>query len=488
MRNAAETDAKGDAGAKAFALIGHPLGHSLSREIHDAILAAAGIDGVYEMIDVAPADLPARMPELLALDGFNATIPHKKAILPFLSGLSDAARRCGAANTVFEGRGYNTDVAGFRAAGLPLEGARVLLLGTGGVAAMMAAESLAAGAASLAVASRDAAKGEAFRAELLARVPDARGAVSVAASPEAKAAALAEATILLNGTPVGMWPKAGGIPVDPAALHPGLSVFDPVYCPTPSRLVLNARKAGARAFGGLPMLVRQAVAAQRIWNPGLALDEDALEARLLPALAAELWRKNATKIVLTGFMGAGKSTVGRALAARLGLPFADLDDEIAAAAGAPIPSIFSARGEEGFRALETDAARRVLARPGSEVVASGGGFPTFEANRALVRESNALVLLVDAPFETLWARLAGGDGRPLAREREETAALYERRAPIYRAFCDFAVPTSNDAPPESVAAALAAALAPDAPGDRASAPSSPRTVRAASNPTKGTRT
>ena len=446
-----------------FALIGHPLGHSLSGEIHAAILEAAGIDGTYELLDVAPEDLPARMPALLRdYDGFNATIPHKKAILPFLSGLSDAARRCGAANTVCRGRGDNTDVAGFLAAGLPLEGSRALLLGTGGVAAMMAAETLAAGAASLVVASRDAAKGAAFRAELLARVPDARGAVSVAASPEEAAAALADATVLLNGTPVGMWPKAGGIPVDPAALHPGLAVFDPVYCPTPSRLVLNARKAGARAVGGLAMLVRQAIAAQRIWNPGLALDEDALLARLLPSLAADLWRKNATKVLLTGFMGAGKSTAGRALAARLGLPFADLDREIASAAGAPIPEIFAARGEEGFRALETDVARRVLTRPGSEVVASGGGFPTLERNRALVRGTNTLVLHLDAPFETLWARIAGGGDRPLARRRDETAALYGRRAPVYRAFCDFAVPTSNDAPPEAAAAALAAALAPDA--------------------------
>ena len=446
-----------------FALIGHPLGHSLSGEIHAAILEAAGIDGTYELLDVAPEDLPARMPALLRdYDGFNATIPHKKAILPFLSGLSDAARRCGAANTVCRGRGDNTDVAGFLAAGLPLEGSRALLLGTGGVAAMMAAETLAAGAASLVVASRDAAKGAAFRAELLARVPDARGAVSVAASPEAAAAALADATVLLNGTPVGMWPKAGGIPVDPAALHPGLAVFDPVYCPTPSRLVLNARKAGARAVGGLAMLVRQAVAAQRIWNPGLALDEDALLARLLPSLAADLWRKNATKVLLTGFMGAGKSTAGRALAARLGLPFADLDREIASAAGAPIPEIFAARGEEGFRALETDVARRVLTRPGSEVVASGGGFPTLKRNRALVRGTNTLVLHLDAPFETLWARIAGGGDRPLARSRDETAALYGRRAPVYRAFCDLSVPTSNDAPPEAAAAALAAALAPDA--------------------------
>lgn len=448
---------------KRFALIGHPLGHSLSPEIHAAIMAATGLDGSYELLDVAPADVASRMPALLRdYDGFNATIPHKKAVIPHLSGMSEAARRCGAVNTVFEGRGYNTDAAGFRAAGMPLAGGRVLLLGTGGVAAMMAAESLAAGAGSLTIASRDAAKAEAFRAELLARCPAPPASVRVAATPEEKSGALASATVLLNGTSVGMWPRAGGIPVDPAALHAGLSVFDPVYCPTPSRLVLNARKAGARAAGGLSMLVRQAVAAQRIWNPGLAPDEEAIVARLLPELAADLWRKNATKVLLTGFMGAGKSTVGRMLAARLGVGFADLDAEIVAETGRPIPALFASVGEEGFRAVESRVAGRVLSRPGSEVVASGGGFPTLAANRALVREANALVVHLDAPFGTLWARLAGGDGRPLAKRREETAALYDRRAPLYRAFCDFAVTTANDAPPEAVAAAVASALSPTA--------------------------
>ena len=107
--------------SRKFALIGHPLGHSLSPEIHAAIMAAAGIDGTYELLDIPPEAVPARMPSLLRdYDGFNATIPHKKAILPFLSGLSDAAHRCGAANTVCAGRGYTTDVAGFLAAGLPL--------------------------------------------------------------------------------------------------------------------------------------------------------------------------------------------------------------------------------------------------------------------------------------------------------------------------------------------------------------------------------
>ena len=448
---------------KKFALIGHPLGHSLSPEIHAAIMRAAGIDGSYELLDVAPEDVAARMPSLLRdYDGFNATIPHKKAILPHLSGLSDAARRCGAANTVFRGRGHNTDVEGFLAARMPLEGGRVLLLGTGGVAAMMAAESLAAGAVSLTIAPRDAAKGAALRADLLARFPAARCAVEVAATPEAKAEALASATVLLNGTSVGMWPHAGGIPIDPAGFPDGLSVFDPVYCPTPSRLVLNARKRGCRAVGGLAMLVRQAVAAQRIWNPGIAIDADALVAGLLPELAADLWRKNATKILLTGFMGAGKSTVGRLLAARLGIGFAALDAEIVSEAGTPIPDLFASVGETGFRTLEANLARRILTRPGSEVVASGGGFPAFDANRAMVRETNTLVIHLDAPFETLWIRIRGGTGRPLAKRREETAALYARRAPVYEAFCDAVVPTANDAPPESVAASVAAALSPTA--------------------------
>ena len=446
---------------KRFALIGHPLGHSLSPEIHAAIMAEAGIEGSYELLDVAPEDLPARMPALLRdYDGFNATIPHKKAVMPFLAGLSDEARRCGAVNTVFEGRGHNTDAVGFRAAGMPLAGGRVLLLGTGGVAAMMASEALAAGAASLTIAPLTEELGVAFRADLLARFPATRCAVEVAASPEAKAEALACATVLLNGTPVGMWPKAGGLPVDPAGFPEGLAVFDPVYCPTPSRLVLNARKKGCRAVGGLAMLVRQAVAAQQIWNPGLALDADALTAALLPRLAADLWRKNATKILLTGFMGAGKSTLGRLLAAALGVGFADLDEEIVAEAKTPIPDIFASVGETGFRAMEAHAAKRVLTRPGSEVVASGGGFPTFGANRAMVRETNTLVLHLEAPFADLWARLEGGSDRPLATSREETAARYESRAPIYRAFCDAAVALDPAAPPAANAEKLAAALRP----------------------------
>lgn len=445
---------------KHFALIGHPLGHSLSPEIHAAIMAAAGIDGDYTLLDIPPADLPSRLSSLLAdLDGFNVTIPHKKTVIPFLATLSPSARRCGAVNTVARpAAGHNTDTAGFLAAGLPLRGARVLLLGTGGVAAMMAAETLAAGADTLAVSTRAPARGETFLADLRARFPGTSCRLSTVTGEDATAEALAASTILLNGTPVGMWPRAGGIPVPPESLHSSLAVFDPVYSPTPTRLVLNARKHGARAVSGLPMLVHQALAAQKIWNPGIALDADVLASGLIPRLAATLWKKNPANLLLTGFMGAGKTTVGRELAKRLRLPFIDLDAEIVRAAGRPIPAIFADSGEAAFRTIERDTARRILEGPSSCVIASGGGFPLAAENRALVRSTNTLVLNIDAPFGTLWRRIAGHPGRPLARTVDATAALHATRAPVYASFCDFSVTTSNNAPPSATTSRIASAF------------------------------
>ncbi len=443
-------------------LVGHPLGHSLSPEIHDAIMRESGIDGSYELNDIAPGDLPGAMSRFLdGYDGFNVTIPHKKAVMPFLRGLSAAARRCESVNTVHDGIGYNTDTVGFASAGLPLRGGRVMLLGTGGVAAMMAAESLAAGCAALAVSSRSERAARDFCGALSARFPGAGSRLRVVADSAARDAEVAASDVLLNGTPLGMWPHAGTIPVSPSALHSGLAVFDPVYCPTPTRLVLAARSAGARAVGGLSMLVRQAVAAQCIWNPGLAIDADAVTSHLLPDLAATLWRKNPTKILLVGFMGCGKSTVGRAIAAAMDLPFVDLDSEIERFAGRPIPEIFRTEGEGGFREIERRVGFSVLNdSKTSAVVASGGGFPMSRANREAARDAGALVVWLDVPFAEIWNRIGGASGRPLAASRESSAVLYARRLPTYRAFCDAAIAVRGGDAPQAVAAKVVALLAP----------------------------
>jgi shikimate dehydrogenase len=143
---------------KHFGLIGHPLGHSLSPQIHSVIMQEIGLDGEYTLYDIAPEDMPKEIPELLKkLDGFNCTIPHKNAIVPFLDCVSDSAKFCTCVNTVYKGVGYNTDILGFGSYGIAFAGKRVLVLGSGGTCRMMFAAALAGGAIEVVVAARNGA-------------------------------------------------------------------------------------------------------------------------------------------------------------------------------------------------------------------------------------------------------------------------------------------------------------------------------------------
>ena len=223
-----------------YALIGHPLGHSLSPQIHRALLAAAHLEGDYRLLDIAPEDLANRLPELQTLRGFNVTIPHKQAVLSAMAELDEKAALFGAVNTVAVrgGRfyGYNTDCYGFlrslSAAGIPLAG-RVLVLGTGGVARMFAFEAVLAGAA-VTVTDFNSVTGD--------------------------------WDLIVNGTPVGMFPKVDACPLEPGVLAHTAAVFDAIYNPMETRLLCLARQNGAKVVNGLPMLVWQAAVAQEIWN------------------------------------------------------------------------------------------------------------------------------------------------------------------------------------------------------------------------------
>lgn len=439
---------------KRFGLVGHPLGHSLSPVIHRRILEIAGIEGAYALHDVDPADIPRALPALLAShDGLNCTIPHKRAVIPFLRELDASAVACGAVNTIHQGRGYNTDTGGFLACGVALRGRDVLVLGAGGTARMMTAACVAQGAKSIVLRARTAVSAEAIVSDLVARVPAAAGCVRVDDGSTA-----GPYGAVLNATPLGMWPHAGGLPCEPGDLAPGADVFDAIYNPTPTRLVLHARRRGARACGGLAMLLRQAIAAQRIWNPGVAFDADAISRAVLPELVGELLRAFPIKILLVGFMGCGKSAVGRLLAERLGIAFVDLDAEIVRVAGRPIADLFAERGEAGFRELERDVAESALRHGPSAVVAAGGGMPVAEANRQMVRETNTLVVHIDIAFEEAWRRIAHDGARPLAHDAEAARGLFEAREPIYRDFCDTCAETGAHTTPEDVAAAIARAL------------------------------
>ena len=434
---------------KRFGLIGHPLSHSLSPLIHERILEIAGIKGSYTLFDTPPKDLAKTLPVLLRdLNGFNCTIPHKTSLLPHLKSLDSSARLCGAVNTVYKGCGYNTDTAGFLSSGIRLAGKDVLLLGTGGTAHMMASACMEAGARSLEIRARNTVQAAELSAHLAAAFPD--HATRVTLNPQE-----GEATpfqVVLNATPVGMWPHASGIPCGTELLRPGVSVFDPIYNPTPTRLVLNARKHGASACGGLRMLLRQAVTAQRICNPDVSFDETAIERAVLPELFRELLRSHPVKILITGFMGSGKSTVAGLLAKRLGIGFIDLDNEITAFAGCPIADIFRVSGESYFRLLETAMAESRLSHGGSAVVAAGGGLPVSAENRKMIRTTNTLVLNIGISFDEAWRRIEADPTRPLASDRLRAEALYQSRADVYEDFCDCSFNTQNK--PEDVAAKI----------------------------------
>lgn len=273
---------------RTFAILGHPLGHTMSPPIHKRLFALSGHEARYEVRDIPPQELPERRAELLALDGFNVTIPHKVELLDWMDALDETARRYGALNVVARENGghvgYNTDCYGFlktvQTLGAPLgAGSTVCVLGAGGVGRMFAIESAQSGARLvLAVRESGVAGAERVRQDILALCPGADVSIT-------DISALGEGfscTLLINATPVGMYPHCGASPVSAAALPSCAFVFDCVYNPTETLLMRQARAAGCRVAGGMAMLVWQAVRAHELW------DKTVYDAQDIAALIREM--------------------------------------------------------------------------------------------------------------------------------------------------------------------------------------------------------
>lgn len=436
-----------------YGLIGYPLGHSLSPFIHEALMKAAKITGRYDLIEIPPDRLAQRFPKLLSeLAGFNCTIPYKERIIPWLAGLDEGAATLGAVNTVWQQRGFNTDKEGFLADGPALAGRPVLILGAGGVSRTLALASAEAGASRLAIHARRAEQAEKLAETVRHRYP---------ACPVAVLSDIGQLPgphwILLNGTPAGMWPQVAGMPVQEAVLDQVAEVYDTIYNPLATRLVLAARNRGIPARNGLGMLFRQAVAAQQIWHSTVRFAEADLQ-DIQKQLAAAVLRQFPLMLVLTGFMGSGKSTVGPLLAQALGLPFVDLDQQIEQDTGRTISEIFSQDGEAVFRQLESNQLRLNLGRQQSQIIATGGGALMHEVNRQMIREHTALVFFLDCPLPQICRRIGAGEGRPVwqAGQNEAREKLFAKRRPVYQAVADRILQAEEK--PEQIVAAIVADL------------------------------
>jgi shikimate dehydrogenase len=278
-------------------VIGHPIGHSLSPAMHNAALAACGIDAEYRAADVEPSGLSAWVAELRQADalGFNVTVPHKEAILPHLDEVTGDAALVGAVNTVVKASqgsprltGANTDTIGFRRslaeeAGETLQGQRVLLLGAGGAARAITLVALQDGAAELVVANRHVERAQRLLDDLTpASTQTKRRAVGLEA-PELPEL-IAGATVVVNATSVGL--RSTEMPIDPGPMARGSLAVDIVYNPPETAFLQAAAKAGARTLPGLGMLVYQAAAAFTLWTgvePPVGMMRAAAERALLAA-------------------------------------------------------------------------------------------------------------------------------------------------------------------------------------------------------------
>ena len=398
-----------------YGLIGEHLTHSYSCEIHAQIA-----DYEYELHELRPDELGEFMTKR-EFNAINVTIPYKQAVIPYLDEISETAKRIGAVNTVVNKNGllygYNTDHLGFAhlcdAHGVDFAGRTVLILGTGGTHNTTSAVARDKGAARVLTVSRtpDAAKGQLSYEEAVA----------------------SGAQIVINTTPAGMYPNVGVCSLDVAKM-PGLeAVLDVVYNPDKTELILRAEEAGVPvAVGGLEMLVAQAVYAAEYFL-GRKFDDAAGEiGRITAAL-----RRDMLNVALIGMPSSGKSTVGRALAERLGKKFIDLDEEIVKADGRSIPDIFAAEGEDGFRTKETAETQR-FGKEGRQLISCGGGIVKKPENlRAL--HQNGVILFIDRPVDAL----AVGGGRPLSSSMDALRQMEAQRRPLYLAAADAVIPNNG---------------------------------------------
>lgn len=407
-----------------FGLLGERLGHSFSPRIHAAL---GGYD--YALYEVSPAGLGGFL-QTTELSGMNVTIPYKKAVLPYCASLSEAARSIGSVNTLVrrpEGwYGDNTDAFGFayllRRCGCRPEGKVCTVLGSGGAALTVRSVLRSLGAARVDLLSRSGRNDYLYAADY------------------------ADAEIVVNATPVGMFPDCGAAALGASAFPKCAYAIDLIYNPLRTEFLLefmqmNSAKRTITCENGLSMLVAQAARSAELFT-GEAISEARIEETLCKLSG------DAESVILIGMPGCGKTTVGALLARRLCKPFVDLDAEIAAQTGKTPETWLRTVGEAAFRAAETAVLRRITLR-GGVVLACGGGVVTRPENENLLRR-NGRVVWLQRKLCKLETR-----GRPLS-ENGALSSLFAQREPLYARFSDLAV--SNDGAPEETVKTIMEAL------------------------------
>lgn len=392
---------------KLFGLLGRSLGHSWSVPIHNALGCSS-----YRLIELEPEELEGFFFRE-DIGGINVTIPYKREVMRYCGFISPEAERIGSVNTIIRDEngtlcGYNTDLFGLsfmaKTAGVDFAGAKTVIFGSGGAALTARYAALSAGASEVVLISRS---GENNYENLSLHF---------------------DAHILINATPLGMYPDVGKAPCDPALFPNCRGVLDLVYNPLRTAFILRAQELGLPSAGGLSMLVSQAVKSGELFYKKHFFSP--VTSSILNGI-----RQKMENIVLIGMPGCGKSVVGKSLSSLTGRELIDIDACIEKRVGISIPEIFRISGEDEFRRLEREEIERAGLKNGVIIVTGGGAFKDGR-NYAPLRQNGRIY----------WLRrdisLLSRNGRPLS-ENADLEAMYLERLPMYERFCDCTIENSG---------------------------------------------
>ena len=396
-----------------YGLIGEHLGHSFSKEIHESIS-----DYIYDIHEVAKEDLDTFMKNKDFL-GINVTIPYKEKVIPYLDYIDDSAKLIGAVNTIVnkDGKlfGYNTDFLGLRdlivKSKIDVRNKKVVILGNGGTSKTAKAVLQSLNASNILITALEPINDEISYEELNSKHLDC--------------------DVILNATPVGMYPKCDDSLIDVTRFKKLTGVIDVIYNPLKTRLCQTATSNNIKACNGLYMLVGQAVYASSIFK----------DKKINPNVIDKVYNKilkQKQNIVLIGMPSCGKSTIGKKLAEKLKKDFIDIDKEIEKEIGTSIQTYIETNGENAFRDLEEEVTKKV-SKGNNLVISTGGGVIKRSQNITRLKQ-NGIICFIDRPLELLKPTAS----RPLTNDFEKLKKTFEERYNIYMSSADIVVENKEE--------------------------------------------
>ena len=393
-----------------YGLIGEKLGHSFSKIIHEKLA-----DYTYELCPLTKDELDAFM-TAKQFKAINVTIPYKQDVIPYCDVLDDSAKRIGVVNTIVnrDGKlfGYNTDFAGFlynlNAHGITLKDKKVMICGSGGTCKTVMAVAEYMGANEILVVSRSKKENTVTYEECIHHK---------------------DVDVIVNASPKGMYPNHGESPLDLSNFPNCKAVVDVIYNPLKTRLLQQAEQLGMKAVNGLEMLAAQAKFAVEHFL-STEIEDDKIDQITLELL------NQLTNIVFIGMPSSGKTLTGKALCKYIDKTFVDTDAVIVERSGMSIKEMFAQQGEAHFRKWEHDVIEE-LSQQNGLIIATGGGAIKNEENIQNLKQ-NGVVMFIDRDLEHLLVT----DDRPLSKDANAVAKLYEERYPLYTKYGDLRVPNN----------------------------------------------